>query len=59
MLSIIKKNKDDSDYPYYVMRCQRGLYNKSLKDLKLKYPNLIIAHEIKYNPNTINLFNRI
>lgn len=59
MLAIIKKNKEDSDYPYYVIRCQKGLYNKTIKDLKIRYPNLTIIHEIKYNPNAINLFNRI
>lgn len=59
IFSIIKKNKDDSNYPYYVIRCQKPLFNKSIKDLKEKYPNMTIEHKIQYNHNIINFFNRI
>lgn len=58
MFVVIQKNEEDK-YPYYAIRCQRVIYNKTLKDLKIRYPNLTVVIEIPYNPNTINLFNRM
>ena len=56
---LIQKNKDGSKHPYYAMRTQRLSFKPHLNRLKERYPNLQVIQEIKYNPNSINLFNRV
>jgi len=57
--AVIQKNEKESDYPFYIVRCQKESYNRTINDLKVRYPNLEISQEIRYNPNSINLFNRM
>lgn len=59
VLAIARKNKEHSTYPYYVIRCQKAMYTKSVRDLKRKYPEMTIAYEIRHKSNTMELFNRI
>lgn len=46
-------------YPLYAMRCQRKSKAKQIKRLKRKYPNSKVIFERSYDPNAINLFNRV
>lgn len=59
VLVIAKKNKEHSTFPYYVIRCQKAMYMKSVRDLKRKYPEMTIVYEIRHKSNTMDLFNRI
>ena len=54
---LLDKCMPNAYYPYTVKRIQFGSKIKILKDMKKKYPNLNIVHEIDYSPNSINLFN--
>jgi len=61
MFSIIKKNSDhDEKFPYYVIRGQRLNYDKSMdKTIRRRYSKYKEILRINYNPNSINLFNKI
>lgn len=59
ILFIIQKNKEGEEYPYYVARCLKNIYKKTVHTLRLRYPNLTIVHEMKYNAKTMDLFNSI
>ncbi|GBN19705.1 Putative KilA-N domain-containing protein 313L [Araneus ventricosus] len=57
--TLIRKNSATSKRDIYVMRSQRLNYNNNIKRLKQKYPNLEIILELRYNLDSINLFDRI
>lgn len=55
MICIINIFKDE----YYVVRCQKRNFTYTLNKLKKKFPVLSIVLKLNYNPNSINLYNRI
>jgi len=44
---------------FYILKCQRRSIKTSIKKLNVKYKSLIEILNIDYNPNTINLFQRL
>jgi Protein of unknown function (DUF3627). len=58
MFAIIQKNQPH-EYPYYIIRIQRRNFQQSLKRVQIKYPRAQVIADLDYNPNSINLFNRI
>ncbi|GBN16681.1 Putative KilA-N domain-containing protein 006L [Araneus ventricosus] len=57
--ALIKMNDATSEYPFYVIRTQKSNYDNTVRRLKRKHPHLEIILELPYNPNAVNLFNRI
>ncbi|GBN65608.1 Putative KilA-N domain-containing protein 313L [Araneus ventricosus] len=57
--TLIKKNSTTSKRDIYVMRSQRSNYNNNLKRLKQKYPHSEILLELRYDPDSLNLFDKI
>ena len=58
MFGIFSKNAEGK-YDYYVVRAQQSSYRTAVKKLKQVYPECEIVYELKYNPNSINLYNRM
>ena len=52
-------NYDLEHYDYYVIRCQRRNFNKQLNNIKDRFPNMVVLMKLTYNPNSINLYNRM
>ncbi|GBM48427.1 Putative KilA-N domain-containing protein 006L [Araneus ventricosus] len=59
IFALVNLNPPSMAYPYLAIRCQKLNYQNSLNRLKQKHPNLEKKFELKYDPNSINLFNRI
>lgn len=57
--TLIKKNKKDSEYPYYCIRIQRSNLVKAIAEVEKKYPDYDVIYALRYDPNPITLFNRI
>ena len=57
--ALIHKNVDGADYPYYVVRPQHCSFKKAMDTVKAKYPKSETIYQLKYNPNTVNLFVRM
>lgn len=55
---IVKLN-DPNKYTYYVIRCQRRTFNKTLNKLRNNFKNSELILYLGYNPNSINLYNKI
>ncbi|GBO11249.1 hypothetical protein AVEN_156287-1 [Araneus ventricosus] len=55
--ALMKTN--DATYPFYVIKIQKSKYDDTVRRLKRKHPDLKIILQLQYNPNAINLFNRI
>jgi len=56
---IIEINKDGYPWKYYIIRVQHGSLNRTLKKLKIKYPNYTELITIPYQPNGINFYNLV
>jgi hypothetical protein len=57
---LVKLNDDDPDsYDYYVIRAQRLTANVAFRKLRRNYPNCLKQLVFEYQPNSINLYNRI
>lgn len=57
------QSSDDEDpvkiYDYYVMRVLKKTYKFRIADFQKVYPKMEVIFEIKYSPNSINLWQRI
>ena len=57
---LVELNDDDENgYEYYVIRAQRLSANVAFRKLRRKYPRCLKKLVIEYQPNSINLYNRI
>jgi Protein of unknown function (DUF3627)/MSV199 domain len=56
---LIKLNREDFVWSYYVLRIQRRSINSRIKSKQRDFPNLEILVDIHYQPNSKNLFDRI
>jgi len=57
---LVKLNDtDQTTHDYYVIRAQRSNARKAFKTLRETYPNCIKKLIFEYQPNSINLYNRI
>jgi hypothetical protein len=56
---LIKLNKPNYAWKYYVIRCQTSVVRRTVKKLRGKYPLQTILLEIAYQPNSKNLFNLV
>ena len=56
---IIKGKKYKPSYDYIAMRVMKKSYKCTLKRLKSEYPDMEILLEIKYTPNSMNLWARV
>ena len=55
---LIKKNKQNDRYSYYVICGQQVYVTTRITALKRRYPKMIILLKLEYQPNTKNLFGR-
>lgn len=59
VLTIVKKN-EKGPFPYYVVRSRRDLVaSGSFRNLKEKYPNMTVVHEVVYQSNGVDLFSEM
>ena len=58
-LVVVEKKNDDEKHPYYAVRCQRRAFARTMRNLKKRFPNCKVVYEISYNPNAVNLYNRM
>jgi len=56
---IIKNNDDDEEYQYHTIRRLRNTIKPAIASYKDLHPDASIIVYIEYNPNPINLWNRI
>lgn len=50
---------DPESYDYYVIRCQKRIVNKRLHVIQDRHPNSQVILELEYDPNSVNLYNRM
>lgn len=49
----------DPEFPYYAIRIQNASYKYTIKKLENKYPKMESIFKLEYDPNPINLYNRL
>ena len=59
MFVVMKDETSDPKERYYAIRVKRKIIKPTIKRYKNTHPDAIILLEIKYNPNSINLYDRI
>jgi hypothetical protein len=57
--ALLKLNKPDFQWIYYVLRCQSSVLKRSVRKMRVKFPQHSILLEISYQPNSKNLFNLV